>query len=353
MSLKKIVKSYLLKKSKNEPTNKDLWGKIQDLVAGRKKFIIYNNKKIVGPRDGKGFLIHPSAYSNGWAAKKYKELGGGWKKEAKSKRDKGSEHGGLDAWFDKKTPWGNWIAITPVKKTVTLENGEKKTYLPGDIVGPCGISNSEEWKNITDNGKQPLKCMARPQAEKYTRKERAELAKFKRKKEKEQGKSTKVTLTPSFGEKAKKIIKKVSNLLKLSSLIITRYDESKFKKNNIKVPMEHRSEYRNYDNQEWKEKDYNYRLIMDDIFYSIIDDKVVGHLGLDDEGVIRAVYVSPEFRRRGISEKMHLEVFNIYSQVFSDDFDAMEKEEKELWEKMMKNMPNKIEKLNNCYVYRY
>lgn len=27
------------------------------------------------------FDVYPSAYANGWAAKKYKELGGGWKKE--------------------------------------------------------------------------------------------------------------------------------------------------------------------------------------------------------------------------------------------------------------------------------
>jgi hypothetical protein len=209
MSIKKAVKSYIKKISKNEPTNKGLWDKIQDLVSGRKKYIMHGGKKIIGPREGKGFLIHPSAYSNGFAAKLYKDLGGSWKKEAKSKRDKGSDHGGLDAWFDKDTPWGNWIAITPVKKTVTLENGKKKTYLPGDIVGPCGISNSKEWKDVTQDGKQPLKCMARPQAEKYTREERALLSKNKRKKEKEQGKSTKVTLTPSFGDKAKKIIEKV------------------------------------------------------------------------------------------------------------------------------------------------
>jgi hypothetical protein len=215
MDYKKIVKSYISKKSKNEPSNKELWDKIQDLVAGRKKFIVHKGEKIIGPRDGKGFLIHPSAYSNGFASKLYKELGGTWKKVAKSKRDKGSEHGGLDAWFDKKTPWGDWVAITPVKKTITLENGKKKTYKPGDIVGPCGISSSKEWKDVTDNGRQPLKCMARPQAEKYTRKERAELAKYKRKKEKEQGKSTKVTLTPSFGDKAKKIIDKKSFIEKI------------------------------------------------------------------------------------------------------------------------------------------
>lgn len=28
----------------------------------------------------KKYDVYPSAYANGWAAKKYKELGGGWKK---------------------------------------------------------------------------------------------------------------------------------------------------------------------------------------------------------------------------------------------------------------------------------
>jgi len=45
---------------KNEPTNPALWSKAKSLA--RSKFDVY-----------------PSAYANGWAAKKYKEMGGGWK----------------------------------------------------------------------------------------------------------------------------------------------------------------------------------------------------------------------------------------------------------------------------------
>ena len=33
----------------------------------------------------KKFDVYPSAYANGWAAKMYKNAGGGWKKEAKKK----------------------------------------------------------------------------------------------------------------------------------------------------------------------------------------------------------------------------------------------------------------------------
>ena len=31
----------------------------------------------------KKFDVYPSAYANGWAAKKYKAAGGGWKKKKK------------------------------------------------------------------------------------------------------------------------------------------------------------------------------------------------------------------------------------------------------------------------------
>jgi hypothetical protein len=206
--IRKILSSYLVL-SKNEPTNKSLWERVLKLTKGELKTVTHNGVTVNAPNEGKGFKIYPSAYSNGWAAKTYKSLGGNWKKISKAKRDKGSDHGGLDAWFGKDTPWGNWVAITPVKKTITDDKGKSKTYLPGDIVGPCGISKSKDWKDVTKDGTQPLKCMAKNQALKYTREERAALAKNKMKKEKEQGKSTKVVKTPSFGDKAKKVIKKL------------------------------------------------------------------------------------------------------------------------------------------------
>ena len=48
----------------NKPTNPGLWAKAKS--AARSKFKVY-----------------PSAYANLWAAKKYKSMGGGWKKGKK------------------------------------------------------------------------------------------------------------------------------------------------------------------------------------------------------------------------------------------------------------------------------
>lgn len=49
---------------KNTPTSPDKWAKAK--AAARSKFKVY-----------------PSAYANLWAAKKYKSMGGGWKKGKK------------------------------------------------------------------------------------------------------------------------------------------------------------------------------------------------------------------------------------------------------------------------------
>lgn len=71
--------------SNNEPTNPELWAKIQKLVKGEVASIKVKGKEIEGPNDGTGFTVFPSAYANGWAAKVYKGLGGGWKKQKKNK----------------------------------------------------------------------------------------------------------------------------------------------------------------------------------------------------------------------------------------------------------------------------
>jgi hypothetical protein len=55
-----------LSESENEPTNPKLWSQMQS--QAREKF-----------------KVHPSAYSNGWAAKEYKKRGGGWRKKKGSK----------------------------------------------------------------------------------------------------------------------------------------------------------------------------------------------------------------------------------------------------------------------------
>lgn len=123
----------------------------------------------------------------------------------KAKKDVG--HGGLDEWFsghgsgknksDGEATWGDWVSISPVDRTITKEDGTKKKIQKGDIVGDCGISKDPEWKDITNNGKSPLKCMPRQKAHKMDKKERAELAKGKQKAEK--GKNTKKpVMTPTF-----------------------------------------------------------------------------------------------------------------------------------------------------------
>lgn len=123
----------------------------------------------------------------------------------KAKKDVG--HGGLDEWFsghgsgknknDGEATWGDWVSISPVDKTIEKEDGTKKKIQKGDIVGECGISKDPEWKDLTNNGKSPLKCMPRQKAHKMDKKERAELAKGKQKAEKG-SKGKKPVNTPTF-----------------------------------------------------------------------------------------------------------------------------------------------------------
>ena len=174
------------REAKNVPTNPKLWEKA--VAEAKKRFDIY-----------------PSAYANGWAAKWYKERGGGWKKEekkkARGKAKKDVGHGGLDEWFsghgggEGDATWGDWVAISPVKKT--LPSGKKVDK--GDIVGPCAISDDPDWKDFTKDGKDPLKCMPRAKAHDMGKKERAEKAVDKMKAErKDKNKGKKPTLTPTF-----------------------------------------------------------------------------------------------------------------------------------------------------------
>jgi hypothetical protein len=191
-----IPTAYLMSaKNKNQPTDPELWEKSK--ATAKKRYEIW-----------------PSAYAIGHALKLYKDEGGGWKKaktagdtrdqierfkaflakkdrkrvaRGKAKKDVG--HGGLDEWFSghggakgkgEEATWGDWVAISPVKKT--LESGKKVE--PGDIVGPCGVSKEPDWADFTSDGKDPLKCMPRQKAYGVDKAERAGLAKAKQKAEK-------------------------------------------------------------------------------------------------------------------------------------------------------------------------
>jgi hypothetical protein len=127
---------------------------------------------------------------------------------------KNTGHGGLDTWFSghgggtkDKATWGDWISITPVDHTITKEDGSKKEYEAGDIVGPCGISGKKEWASVTDGGKRPLKCMPRAKAYQMPKKDRASLAQKKQEEEKKHN-GQKPVNTPTFSQEAKKMLKK-------------------------------------------------------------------------------------------------------------------------------------------------
>ncbi len=137
-----------------------------------------------------------------------------------AKRDnsklKNTGHGGLDTWFaghgggkpDERATWGDWVAITPIKHTIKKKNGEPKTYEAGDIVGLCAISSEPQWKSVTNDGKNPLKCMPRNKAHDLTKEQRATLARKKRREENKAKDGQKPVLTPTFSEKGKEMIKK-------------------------------------------------------------------------------------------------------------------------------------------------
>jgi len=128
---------------------------------------------------------------------------------AKGKAKKDVGHGGLDEWFSGhgqgkgKSPgeaqWGDWVAISPVKRTITREDGTKKTYEPGDIIGPCGdLTDDPNWKDLTRGGKTPFKCMARPKAHDMAKGERAEKAREKMRVQEKAPKGKKPVFTPTF-----------------------------------------------------------------------------------------------------------------------------------------------------------
>lgn len=191
----------------NEPTNPDLWEKCKETAKAR-------------------YTKWPSAYAVGHALALYKNEGGGWRAQksaspsrvasryitAKAKARKDVGHGGLDEWFSghgqgaSKQPgearWGDWVAISPVKRTITREDGTKKTYKPGDILGPCGaLTDDPVWEDLTRGGKTPFKCMARPKAHDMPKEDRAEKALEKmRVQEKAPGNSKKPVFTPTFAK---------------------------------------------------------------------------------------------------------------------------------------------------------
>lgn len=153
-------------KTENVPTKPKLWQKMQDLVSGEKSYVVVDGERVEGPNDGEGFKKHPSAYSNGWAVKKYNEAGGDWREKKAALSKIAARVAGLDEWFDKDSPEGDWVAIDTT----------------GKIIGPC--AQSDDRPDETKGGADPLKCMPRSKAHGMTKEERAKSAKRKKYQEK-------------------------------------------------------------------------------------------------------------------------------------------------------------------------
>jgi hypothetical protein len=136
---------------------------------------------------------------------------------ARNKAQKDVGHGGLDEWFsghgggEGEARWGDWVAISPVEKKVKKELADgtvkKETVYPGEIVGPCGISEDPNWDDLTNKGKDPLKCMPRQKAHDMPKSERAELAREKmRAEKKDRGEGKGTTHTRTFEKESAMIL---------------------------------------------------------------------------------------------------------------------------------------------------
>jgi hypothetical protein len=147
---------------KRRPLNPSLWKRIQKLVSGKSSFITVNEKRYDGPNNGTGFKKHPSAYSNGWACKLYKKLGGKWENVKTAHLKIASRIAGLDKWFKEE----NWVAIDTT----------------GNIIGECAQSANRPKE--TKKGQDPLLCMPKKKAERLPKEERAKWAKKKKRTEK-------------------------------------------------------------------------------------------------------------------------------------------------------------------------
>ena len=99
---------------KNVPTDPAKWAKAKS--AAKSKFSVY-----------------PSAYANGWAAKKYKSMGGGWKTQEEVERISKD----LRTWFKQK--WVRFDTKGNIRGQCAREPGEgKPKCLPQDKAHALG-----------------------------------------------------------------------------------------------------------------------------------------------------------------------------------------------------------------------
>lgn len=138
-----VPDAMMAKRGKNEPTNPQLWMQAKNQAKRR-------------------FTVYPSAYANAWAARWYKEHGGGWRTASDAPteiKDPNAVQKDLREWFKEE-----WVDISkPIR-----ENGK--------IVGyePCGRSEAS-----AEEGGYP-KCLPKAKAMKLTEADRIKLIARKR-----------------------------------------------------------------------------------------------------------------------------------------------------------------------------
>ena len=115
-----------------------------------------------------------------------------------------------------------------------------------------------------------------------------------------------------------------------------------------KVPTEHQRAV-----EADEEAGENHRLNMaESIHYAVKDKKVIGHVGQDDEGSVKGVYVDPEHRRKGVAEGLYKHVASQSGGIKSDVPYAMEPSSKKLWEKLKTEHPSKVTSSKKGYAMK-
>lgn len=111
-------------KEENEPTNPSLWAKAKSLA--RSKFDVY-----------------PSAYANGWAAKWYKERGGGWRTK------KNEETDDIQTSTPADREWGTDSLVSIYKQMTPGEHDEQMDLVPMRSVNEHIIKVGDKYRLVS------------------------------------------------------------------------------------------------------------------------------------------------------------------------------------------------------------
>lgn len=127
---------------------------------------------------------------------------------------------------------------------------------------------------------------------------------------------------------------------------------SDFLPDSVEIDMEHMSESEAEDREiEWEESEYNYRLNhCESTLYAVIDNNVVGHLGLKD-GRVETVFVDSSNRGNGVGIELYEAAFKEMKGLKSSHITAMESAAKAIWRSLAKRHPNEInfDKHEGCW----